>query len=432
MTGLPVSVVVVSRERPEALRRTLVGILQLSYPQFEVVVVADRAGLAVVADNPQAAHIKTVEMSQANISGARNRGLAQAAGEIVAFIDDDAVPETGWLQHLVAPFADPDVAAAGGFVRGRNGISWQWQAQSVDNTAHTQPLALEGDQPVVLTPDGVRAIKTEGTNMAFRRDVLAELGGFDPAFHYYLDETDLNLRLALQGHKTALVPLAEVHHGFAENRQRTQARVPRDLTQIGASTAVFLRKHCPETQRASVWQAFCADQRQRLVRHMVQGNLMPGDVRRLMKGLKRGYDEGLQRPIGQMPIIARAPEGLRLLPPQRGPQVLISGRFWRRRKILLQAAEAISEGKRPSVFIFSRTGLFQSMRFDTSGYWVQMGGLFGRSDRTEALFKIRSFRVRLRQEVERISAQRALPDDLVATLSRGSRRRAEKKTRGRV
>ncbi len=429
MTALPVSVVVVSRDRPAALKRALSGILQLSYPLFEVIVVADEAGLAVVADNPQAAQIKTVLMAQANISVARNLGLAQAAGEVVAFIDDDAVPETGWLQHLVAPFVDPDVAAAGGFVRGRNGISWQWQAQSVDNTAHTQALVLDGNQPVVLTPDGLRAIKTEGTNMAFRRDVLAEMGGFDPAFQYYLDETDLNLRLAEDGHKTALVPLAEVHHGFARNRQRTQARVPRDLTQIGASKAVFLRKHCPQEQRPSVWRRFCGDQRQRLVRHMVLGNLMPGDVRRLMKGLQSGYEEGLERAIGQTPAIARAPEGMRLMPPHGGAQVLIRGRFWRRRKILAQAAQAIADGKRPSVFIFSRTGMFQSMRFDTSGYWVQIGGLFGRSDRQEALFKIRGFKARLRQEVARIAAQRALPDALVQSLSRGSKQ-TKKKTRG--
>ncbi|MCB2152739.1 MAG: glycosyltransferase, partial [Rhodobacteraceae bacterium] len=59
---------------------------------------------------------------------ARNLGLAAAAGEIVAFIDDDAVPEPRWLARLTAPFADPGIAAAGGFVVGRNGISFQWRA----------------------------------------------------------------------------------------------------------------------------------------------------------------------------------------------------------------------------------------------------------------------------------------------------------------
>ncbi|MCB2123539.1 MAG: glycosyltransferase, partial [Rhodobacteraceae bacterium] len=64
---------------------------------------------------------------------ARNLGLAAAAGEIVAFIDDDAVPEPRWLARLTAPFADPGIAAAGGFVVGRNGISFQWRASCADS-----------------------------------------------------------------------------------------------------------------------------------------------------------------------------------------------------------------------------------------------------------------------------------------------------------
>ena len=77
--------------------------------------------------------------------------------------------------------------------------------------------------------------------MAVRRDVLAALGGFDPAYHFYLDETDLNMRLAQAGHATALCPRALVHHGFAASTRRRKDRVPADLFDIGASWAVF----CP-------------------------------------------------------------------------------------------------------------------------------------------------------------------------------------------
>ncbi|MEP5008152.1 glycosyltransferase family 2 protein, partial [Roseobacter sp.] len=292
MTSHPVSVVVVSRGRPAALKRCLTGASQLAYEAFEVIVVTDTEGLEAVAALPFGDQIKTVPYHDANISAARNRGIAQAAGEIVAFIDDDAVPETGWLYHLIAPFADAEVAAAGGFVRGRNGISMQWAAQSVDRTGATAPITIDSRRPVVLHPNEGRAIKTEGTNMAVRRDVLAEMGGFDPAFHYYLDETDLNLRLAARGLATAIVPLAEVHHGYLENKQRTNARVPRDLFEIGASLAVFLRKHCPETQIASVWKGFRAEQRKRMLKHMVRGDALPGDVRRILRRLSKGYSEG--------------------------------------------------------------------------------------------------------------------------------------------
>jgi len=96
--------------------------------------------------------------------------------EIVVFIDDDAMPEPTWLGHLVAPFAEPDVAAAGGFVRGRNGISWQWCAESVDRTGVTTEIPLESDKPVILCPNPTRAIRAQGTDIAFRRAGLADLG----------------------------------------------------------------------------------------------------------------------------------------------------------------------------------------------------------------------------------------------------------------
>lgn len=408
-----ISVVVVSRRRPEALKRALVGISQLRYPAFEVVVVADAAGLAAANDLPFGDQLKTVEYETPNISAARNRGIAHAAGEVVAFIDDDAVPETGWLHHLAIPFAKPEVVAAGGYVRGRNGIGFQWQAQSVDGTGEGLPLDVNGDESVILTPNNGRAIKTEGTNMAFRRMVLAELGGFDPAFHYYLDETDVNLRLAAAGHKTAIVPRAEVHHGYAENRQRTAARVPRDLSEIGASKAAFLRKHCPEAQRATVWEAFCQGQRRRLLSHMVAGHIMPGDVRRLMRGLQQGYADGQTCALGKTPELTRAADGFAPLVVQVGPQVVIFGRFWRRKTILRDTRRAIQDGKLPSVFIFSRTALFHSVRFDPAGFWLQRGGLFGRSERRQSLFRIGGFGARLKQEFQRVAAQRLMSETLL-------------------
>ena len=229
--GVPVSIVIVSRNRPEALRRCLTGVGQLQYAPFEVIVVADPAGIAAVRDLPFTDALKLVNFDTANISVARNLGIAQAAGEVVAFIDDDAVPEPQWLRHLMAPAAQPDVAAMTGFVRGRNGISFQYRARQLNALGEPEHLDVDAETPSVMLPSPSRAIKTEGTNMAIRRDVLVEMGGFDPAFHYYLDETDLNMRLARAGHATAIVPLAEVHHGFAANAMRSANRVPRDLSQ---------------------------------------------------------------------------------------------------------------------------------------------------------------------------------------------------------
>lgn len=413
MTGEPprVSVVVVSRGRPDALLLCLTGLAQLDYPAFEIVVVADPAGIRTAGDWAAGRPLKRVTFDRPNISEARNLGIAEAAGEIVAFIDDDAVPEPLWLHHLCQPFADPRVAAAGGFVRGRNGISYQWRARSVDPRGEATALTLDGDAPTIPYPGDGRAAKTEGTNMAVRRAVLAGMGGFDPAFRFFLDETDLNLRLADAGHATALVPLAEVHHGYLASDRRSPARVPRDLSELGASKAAFLRKHCPEADRGTAKQGFVAEQRARLLRHMQDGSLGPEEVRRLMAGLQAGLAEGERRTLAPLEPLAPARSDFRVFPVLKPAQPLVlSGRALAGRRLRQQAARAAAQGRRVSLFLFSRSALFHRRSFRPEGYWLQTGGLYGRSDRTDDIVRHWDFAQRLRREIGLLAKQRGLAD----------------------
>ena len=327
MTQTPVSVVVVSRDRPAALLRCLPGLGQVQYAPFEIIVVADQAGCAAVSALPMAAQIKLVACDVPNISIARNLGISHAAGDVIAFIDDDAVPEPSWLTQLIAPFDRADVAASGGFVRGRNGISFQWMARSVDEAGATVPMDVNLSQATVLTPKAQQAIKTEGTNMAVRRDVLLDLEGFDPAFAFYLDETDLNLRLARAGHATAIVPMAEVHHGFAPSTRRRSDRVPRDLFDIGASWAVFQRKYIGRMQRPAHWRGVRATERKRLMDYMVAGRLMPDDVVQLMRRLDHGYAEGKTRLRGGAEILSTPAAPFRAFPVVARNNTVISGYF---------------------------------------------------------------------------------------------------------
>ncbi|MFP4328947.1 MAG: glycosyltransferase family 2 protein, partial [Paracoccaceae bacterium] len=152
MTALRVSVIIVSRGRPHALRRCLAAVALLDHPAYEVIVVADAEGVAAAQATGLAAHLKIEPFAAANISAARNAGIARAAGDIVAFVDDDAVPEPRWLAQLCAPFEIAGIAAAGGFVRGRNGISFQWRARGVDACARTAPLRVDPERRTLLSP----------------------------------------------------------------------------------------------------------------------------------------------------------------------------------------------------------------------------------------------------------------------------------------
>lgn len=409
----PVSVIVVSRGRPGLLPRCLSGIGQLYYPNFEVIVVTDPGGEAALRAMGWEDRVKLIPFDAANISAARNAGIAQAAGEVVAFIDDDAVPEPTWLSYLTAAFCDPKVAAVGGYVRGRNGISFQWRASLLNSTGETLPLDNDGDDVFIPdTPVG-HAVKTEGTNCAFRRDILADSGGFDPVFRFFHDESDLNMRLANADQVTAISPLAQVHHGYAASDRRGADRAPTSLFEIGASMALFLRKHAAKNHHTSTRDKFRKNQRARLIRHLVSGGLEPRDIGRLMADLEAGFDEGGKRLIEPLaPIdISTSP----FLPFMRKDAtqkaVCMAGISGSRKRLYQRAVQQVRAGNVVTVYRLSPTALFHHVRFHKAGFWEQTGGIFGKANRREPLWQWARFRKRAGQERMRVALQRQNSDN---------------------
>lgn len=409
MTPFSVSVIVVSRGRGESLGLTLVGLSRLIHDNYEIIVVTDSEGQDAVRRARLMDEVKLVPFADPNISEARNRGLAVAAGEIVAFIDDDAVPEPTWLTYLTEPFDDPQVAATGGFVIGRNGISFQWKAASVDHTGHTEPLDVVETRPTVLTPPPGRAIKTEGTNMAFRRSVITGLGGFDPAYRFYLDETDLDMRLAKAGHRTAIAPLARVHHAFAPSSRRHASRAPKDLFEIGASHAAYLRRHCPEAERPATTKDFCEARDRSLIEHLIAGRLEPRDIRRLRHRLRDGLVAGAARDPKPLPAIGHSAEPFKPFQSRTNtPGVVLYGWFRSRRKMREKAARLAANGASVSLFLFSPSTLYHRVRLRREGFWEQSGGLWGRSDRSGRIMQLSTLRKRATKEMSRISLERGI------------------------
>ncbi len=406
------SVIVVSRGRPGLLRRCLIGLEQLYYPAFEIIVVADPDGIRQIVDMGWRDRIKIVAFDLANISAARNAGIAVAAGEIIAFIDDDAVAEPSWLDHMSAAFADPDVVGAGGYVRGRNGISFQFRAAMVSTLGEEVAVRFAGDAPGILPARPGHAPKTMGTNCAFRRKQVALMGGLDPVFRFFHDETDLNMRLHKCAKHVAVVPLAQVHHGYAASDRRGADRTPHSLFEIGASSALFLRKHAPKARHAEALGRLRAEQRKRLLRHMVSGGLEPRDVARLMVGFEAGIEDGRKRQIAPLAPIPESENPL-LSFQRKGATheaVYFAGRTWNRRRLHRQALKSLAKGDVTTVFRFSPTALFHTVRFLQHGYWLQKGGLFGRANRTDKAINWTSFTGRVSREWGNVARLRQRPE----------------------
>lgn len=360
MTARPtVSIVIVSRGRPAALSLCLTALGGIAYHPFEVVVAGCEAGLAAVAVHPLGARVVAVRAPGANVAAARNLGLARAGGEVIAFLDDDAIPEPFWLDHLVHPLALGMAELAGGFVTGRNGFDLQWGARSVDRTARHRALSAPGPEPFVPPLGRGEALRTEGTNMAANRAALAALGGFDTGYAYYLDDTDLNMRAGDAGVRTASVPRARVWHRQLPSSRRGADRVPLDLTDIGRSLARYLDRHAPPGAWEEARAFHRAEERRRALRHMVRGTLGPDEVGRLLRGFDRGFGEGAE---GSAAWDGAGAASFR--PFRDGPPADLPGLF-----------ERIGWGFRA-----------HRLAFEAPGHWVRRGGRWGRRRNRETEF----------------------------------------------
>jgi GT2 family glycosyltransferase len=208
-----VSVVIVTWLRPAYIRACLEHLAQLDpLPDQVLVVDASADGLtAEVVDGFEWAERIAFPGGAGHMTTARNVGLLHASGELIAFIDDDANVRSGWLSGLVGAFADPDVAAVAG--RTCNGLPGEDQA-GIDAIGQILP---DGSLTAnfAADPGGVIAVDHGiGANMAFRRDVLARLGGFrdDFAGAGLCEDTDMFMRIRALGARVVFAPEACVDH----------------------------------------------------------------------------------------------------------------------------------------------------------------------------------------------------------------------------
>lgn len=195
-----ISVVVCSYNGASTIRGCLDALFEVDYPNFEVIVVDDGSTDAA-AQIAEKYPFRVISTPNRGLSSARNTGMLAATGEIVAYIDDDAFPDPHWLQYLAHSFTNTDHAGIGGpnIPPAGDGLI----AESVAN-------APGGPVHVLLTDTIAEHIP--GCNMAFRRDVLLEVGGCDPIYRTAGDDVDLCWRIQETGRTIGFNPSAVVWH----------------------------------------------------------------------------------------------------------------------------------------------------------------------------------------------------------------------------
>jgi glycosyltransferase involved in cell wall biosynthesis len=212
---LLVSVVVCTRDRPQRLARLLSALRAQDLPAaaFEVIVVLDGPTphtLSVLAHERELglSCIRVVELTQARGPGAaRNAGWRAAHGPLIAFTDDDCAPAPGWLSGLVA------ACRPHAFVQG---------------TTRPDPGELTGSGVLsrTITSDTLGP-QYETCNIAYPREALNALGGFDEGFGLAPggEDTDLAWRAIAAGWNPRLAPEAVVFHAVHRLDVRSSLRV---------------------------------------------------------------------------------------------------------------------------------------------------------------------------------------------------------------
>ena len=257
-----VSVVVTTCGGPDTrLAATLGDVLDQTYPRFEVVVVDNRpltSGVPdlLAAEFPSDGRIRYATEARRGLAHARNRGAAEARGEIVAFTDDDVTIDPEWIGSLVAGFDDPRVACVtglilpleletpaqclleefGGYAKGFARRRWDLGEHRLDHPLYPYTVGAFGS----------------GANAAFRADALRAIGRFDGTLGAGTrarggEDIDIYVTCVLRGFQIVYEPAAIVRHAHL----RDVARVEQKIRDYGVGLGAMLTKQLLRDRRSA-------------------------------------------------------------------------------------------------------------------------------------------------------------------------------------
>jgi glycosyltransferase involved in cell wall biosynthesis len=214
MNRVAASVIMCTRNRGDRLAAALDSIDRIAFSgEWEFILVDNgstdttQAVASAFAARTRIKAFRCVIEPGTGLSRARNRGVLESRGALIAFTDDDCYPEPDWLSELTLPFQFDKIGFCGG--------------QILLFDATDAPITISwSDTPRTYPPNGfVNAGDIQGANMAFRREALEQIGLFDPAFgagsDYAAEDLDALWAASRNGWHGMYWPKAVVqhHHG---------------------------------------------------------------------------------------------------------------------------------------------------------------------------------------------------------------------------
>ena len=196
-----VSVVVCAHNAEDTIDDCLDSLSRLTYADVEIIVVNDGSLDATSARARCHDNVRVVDIPNGGLGAARNAGLTAATGEIVAYTDADCRVDPDWLSYLVQPLLTSDVAGVGGP-----------NIVPADDPWIAQCVARAPGGPTHVMLDDRIAEHVPGCNMAFRREALLSIDGFNPVYVRAGDDVDICWRLQAGNLRIGFAPSALVWH----------------------------------------------------------------------------------------------------------------------------------------------------------------------------------------------------------------------------
>ena len=223
-----VSVVVCAYNAERTIDRCLASLSALNYPDYEVIVVNDGSRDRTLEIAEGYGFCRIISQPNKGLSIARNVGAEAASGKIVAYTDSDCVADPDWLSYLVAKMETSNLAACGG----------PNFPPPEDALVPAVVAVAPGGPTHVLISDEV-AEHIAGCNMAFAREALLRLGGFDPIYRAAGDDVDICWRFQDAGYVIGFSPAAVVWHF----RRNTVSAYLNQQRGYGKAEALVYAKH---------------------------------------------------------------------------------------------------------------------------------------------------------------------------------------------